>query len=377
MTASLTFHPLGNADCTRLDLADGQKILIDYADMRNDDDPYDKRVDLPHELKTDLRAAERDHFDVVCFTHLDADHCLGSSDFFHFDHAAKYQGGGRIKIRELWVPAAAILEDGCEDCARVIRQEARYRLKQGKGIRVFSRPAQLEKWLNDNGLTLASRAHLIVDAGQTVPGFSKFGPEQVEFFIHSPFAWRQNETEVVDRNQDSVVFQATFIEGRRETRALFMSDIDCDTIDQIVTTTKRHKREDRLLWDILKVPHHCSYTAIGWDKGDDETVPTKNVKWLYETQGQPRHVMMSTSKSLPTKGSAEDKDVQPPHRQAGNYYKEVAYAADGQFKVIMDLPSASRPKPSTIEITARGAQLLLVSATVGSANIISTPARAG
>ena len=32
MTAKLTFHPLGNADCTRIDLADGRKILLDYAD---------------------------------------------------------------------------------------------------------------------------------------------------------------------------------------------------------------------------------------------------------------------------------------------------------------------------------------------------------
>ncbi len=377
MTAKLTFHPLGNADCTRIDLADGRKMLVDYADMRNDDDPYDKRIDLPAELKADLRAAGRDYFDVVCFTHLDNDHCCGASAFFWMEHAAKYQGDGRIKMRELWVPAAAILEDGCEDCARVIRQEARYRLKQGYGIRIFSRPGHLEKWLNDNGLTLESRAHLIVDAGKTVPGFSKFGPEQVEFFIHSPFAWRLNEYEVIDRNQDSVVFQATFREGGRETFALFMSDIHADTIDEIVSTTRRHNRDERLLWDVFKIPHHCSYTAIGWDKGADETAPTDNVKWLCETQGRERHIMVSTSKPMPLKGTDEDADVQPPHRQAGNYYKGVAYRADGTFKVTMESPSPSKPKPLSIEVTSRGAQLLTVSAVAGAASIISTPARAG
>jgi hypothetical protein len=45
----LTFHPLGNADCTRFDLADGKKMLVDYADMRNPDDPWDRRIDLPAE----------------------------------------------------------------------------------------------------------------------------------------------------------------------------------------------------------------------------------------------------------------------------------------------------------------------------------------
>lgn len=377
MTATLTFHPLGNADCTRIDLADGRKVLIDYADMRNDNDPNDKRVDLPSELLADMRAAKRDAYDVVVFTHLDDDHCCGAGDFFWLEHALKYQGDGRPKIEELWVPAAAITEDGCEDSARIIRQEARHRLKKGEGIRVFSRPAHLKKWLEDNGLTLESRAHLINDAGQYVPTFSKFASERVQFFIHSPHAWRQNANEVIDRNQDSIVFQATFLEGGRETYALFMSDIDHESIAQIVETTKRHGNEDRLLWDIFKIPHHCSYTAIGPDKGDDETYPVQQVAWLCEEQGRDLCTMMSTSWSTPIKGTLDDADVQPPHRQAAAYYKRVARGKDGLFKVVMDLPSSSNPKPSKIEITDRGARLLSVSATVGAASIISTPARAG
>ncbi len=377
MTAKLTFHPLGDADCTRIDLADDRKMLVDFADMRNSADPTDKRIDLPTELKNDLRAAKRDDYDVVAYTHLDDDHTCGSSEFFWMDYAKEYQGEGRIKIKELWVPAGAILEDGLDDCARVIRQEARHRLRKGYGIRVFSRPTKLKAWLEAQGISLESRAHLITDAGQFVPGYSMFGPERVQFFIHAPFGWRQNETEVIDRNQNSIVFQATFLEGGRETRALFMSDINHDSIEQIVKTSKKHGNQERLLWDIFKIPHHCSYTAIGPDKGVDETKPTDEVKWLCETQGQARCILMSTSWSIPVKGSADDADVQPPHRQAAAYYKRVANSKDGQFKVVMDLPSASKPKPTTIEITERGARLLTISATVGAASIISTPARAG
>jgi len=377
MTATLTFHPLGNADCTRIDFANGQKMLLDYADMRNPNDPSDKRIDLPDALKADLRAAKRDSYDVVCFTHLDDDHCCGAGEFFWLDHAAKYQGEGRIKIKELWVPAAAILEDGCQDSARIIRQEARHRLRQGHGIRVFSRPKKLKDWLEKQGLSLEARQHLITDAGSYVPGYSKYGQEQVEFFIHSPFGWRQDDNGIIDRNQDSVVFQATFLENGRETYALFMSDIDRDSIDQMVKTTKRHGNEDRLLWDIFKIPHHCSYTAIGWEKGEDKTQPTEDVAWLCETQGRERHVMVSTSKPMPVKGSAEDEDVQPPHRQAGNYYKAVARDADGSFKVTMETPSIVKPKPIQIEITDRGARLLTISAVAGAAIVVSAPARAG
>jgi hypothetical protein len=346
MSCKLTFHPLGNGDCTRIDLADGKKLLIDYADMRNSADPLDGRIDLPQELRKDLRGAERDYYDVVCFTHLDDDHCCASGEFFWLEHALKkYQGEGRTKIRELWVPAAAILEDGCEDSARIVRQEARHRLKTGSGIRVFSRPEKLRAWLEANDLWLDTRAHLITDAGQYVPGFSTAGPERAAFLIHSPFGWRQDDNGIVDRNQDSIVFQTTFLEGDRETYALFMSDIDHDSIEQIAATTKRYQRDDRLLWDVFKIPHHCSYTAVGPTKGDYETEPTKQVEWLCETQGRKRSILMSTSWSIPTEGSDDDKDVQPPHRQAAAYYKRVAGKKDGQFQVTMDLPSANKPRP--------------------------------
>jgi len=123
----LRFFPLGNADCCRIDLEGGEKILFDYADTRCADDSTDLRIDLPGELRQDLKNANRDHYEVVAFTHLDTDHICGSSQFFYFEHATKYQSADRINIRDLWVPAAAIIEEGCEDEDRIIRAEARYR----------------------------------------------------------------------------------------------------------------------------------------------------------------------------------------------------------------------------------------------------------
>lgn len=164
---TITFYPIGNADCYRIELTNGEKLLFDYADERSADDPSDKRIDLPAALRDDLAAAKRDDYDVVGFTHLDNDHVCGAGAFFEFRHAAKYQGDGRIKIRELWVPAFAIVEtknDLCED-GKIIQAEARYRLIRGDGVRVFSRPETLEAWLKTQGLTLDARRHLITDAG--------------------------------------------------------------------------------------------------------------------------------------------------------------------------------------------------------------------
>lgn len=376
MSAKLTCFPVGNGDSTRIDLASGKKVLVDYANYHDPDDQFEARMDLPNELKKDLRASNRDYFDVVAFTHLDDDHIHGFSDFFHLDFAATYQTAGRTKILTLWVPAAAITEEGLTGEARTLRDEARYRLKKGKGIRVFSRPEKLRDWLAKEGIKLEDRAHLITDAGKVAPEFSKTSADKAEFFIHSPFAWRLDDNTVEDRNGDSLCFQVTFVEGGRETRALFFADTDHECLSQIVQTTQRHEREETLEWDIYKTPHHSSYKSIGPDKGVDKTEPVDDVRWLLEEQRHDGGILISSCEPIPVNGSEEDEDAQPPHRQAHNYYKDVAKGCDGVIRVTMEWPSKQKPKPTVVDITSWGATL--ITAVPAAASVVTAePARAG
>jgi hypothetical protein len=126
----------------------------------------------------------------------------------------------------------------------------------------------------------------------------------------------------------------------------------------------------------MKLFHHCSYLSLGPDRGKDETVAVPEVKWLFETQGREGCLIISPSDPIPSKGSEEDKSDQPPHRQAAAHHRRVANDKDGDFKVTMETPSVSRPKPLVIEITASGVSLLLAAPTaIGIAT--SKPARAG
>jgi len=77
----VTFYPLGCADTSLIEFQDGRRMLVDYAHRRSGDN--DKRCDLPALLKVDLKSAKRSDYAVVAFTHLDADHCFKSSEFFH------------------------------------------------------------------------------------------------------------------------------------------------------------------------------------------------------------------------------------------------------------------------------------------------------
>jgi len=372
----MTFYPLGCADCCRIDLENGKKLLFDYADMRNPDDKFDLRWDLPGDLRRDLESAKRNYYDIVAFTHLDEDHYKGASDFFWLEHDKKYQDDKRIKITTLWVPAAILTETGPDnEEARIIQRETQHRFKAGKGIRVFSRPERLREWCVKNKIKLEDRIGLICDAGRLAPEFTKEN-DGVEFFVHSPFARRLNDREVEDRNNDSLVMQAVFVVNAVETKALLMADVDHTVIADIVEITRDvKKRPERLEWDIMKLPHHCSYKAIGPEKGDDKTKPVDQVKWLCETQREENSMIVSTSDPIPVKGSEEDKDDYPPHREAANYYKEVV--GDDNFLVTMEFPRKSSPKPIVIKIDGSKATLEKLSLS-GVAAITSAPApRAG
>jgi ribonuclease BN (tRNA processing enzyme) len=373
MSATITFYPLGNADSSLLTLADGKSLLFDFADVGKSKGS-EVGIDLADEIRRDLRKNGKHGLAVLCFTHLDSDHTFGADETFWLSYNTSYQSNDRIKFDELWVPAAAILETNLEEPAAIaVQKEAKHRLKNGEGIKVFSTPKALETWLGSNGTSLAQRSHCIVNAGESVPGYRVDGPSKADFFVHCPLSWVQDGDGDVIRNEHSIVLQAILREGGRDTRLLLGSDIDSETLTRIVNSTQRHKNDERLEWDILHLFHHCSYKALNRDdRGIDKTMPVEKVAWLMETQGQDRSIVISPSEPIPAKGSSKD-DKQPPHRQAAAYYIALQNSRKAQFEVTMDDPK----KPLMVSITASGAALgLSTPATAGSSST-SKPMRAG
>lgn len=370
---TLTIYNLGNADCCRIDLANGQKLLFDYAKCRNTDDASDLRVDLEAELRRDLRATGRSYYDVVAFTHADNDHIVGASDFFYLEHNKQYQSDDRIKITDMWVPYALVTEEDLDGDAAILQAEARFRLIQGTGIHVFSRSDRLEDWFKQKDIAHNDWANLIVDAGTCVNTFTK-EKNGVEFFAHSPFA-DYTDAGYIERNERSLVVQATFDVGNTypDVRVILAGDAPCDVLRELVMKTKLHGNQARLEWDVFKIPHHCSYLSLSAEKGKDITVPESEIQWLYE-QGADGSIIISSSKPIPT----SDDDPQPPHRQAANYYRKRAEGIpEGEFIVTMEHPKASRPEPLVITLGKDGAKVKKIAA-VASIAVTGRPApRAG
>lgn len=362
--AQLTFYPIGNADCTLIELNDRRTLLIDYCHRKNRDDG---RIELDETLRQALKRQERDYFDIVAFTHADDDHVHGAEEFFYFDHAKKYQSDNRAKIHELWVPACFILDDDPSKAARTIRQEARYRFCEGYGIKVFGEPETLESWLHLRGYDIVARRHLIARAGRSLPEFSSFNGG-VEIFPHSPFSMRMAEDNS-NRNGNSIVLHLTFFEDDHQMRCMMGGDAEADTWIDIVVVTTWHKNDERLIWDLFHISHHCSYTGLANEKGKHKTEPYSEVKHLFQ-QGNQGAILVSPSQKIPT----VDTD-QPPHRQTAEFYRAIAAENEGQFIVTMDWPLGTQnPIPLVIETSQYGFTVKKSASSIsGSSAVTSRP----
>lgn len=378
MAHRIIFYPVGNGDTSQIILENGKRILMDYRHRKKTEEGEGPEINLKAHLKQELKDAGRDSFDVVAFTHADADHIENSTEFFELRHAAKYQGNGRIKIDTLWVPAAMVLETGTngqQSSEFVIwRQEARHRLKEGKGIRVFSKPEKLKDWLEENGLTLESRRHLITDAGQLAPEFD-IDADGVEFFCHSPFIKHVDEGDDL-RNAASLIFNVRFRKNGTDYDYLAVGDSEWSVLEDIVTTTKAHGNMGRLAWDLHNIPHHCSYLALSDEKGESETTPKPLVEEILLSGKEGAYIVSSSCPILDTKEGREQ--TQPPHIQAKKCYETYRKKTGGaKFLVTMEEPNATKPEPLEFKVDNQGLSLARAAASAASI-IISKPApRAG
>lgn len=360
MSQKITFYPLGNAETVLLELSNGKKLLMDYAATRTDD-AGDKRYDITTALK------KHKSFDVVMFSHAHDDHVKGAKDFFEFDHADKYKGDGRVQIKELWVSSAFVLDSNvCED-ARVIRQEARHRLKNGYGIKVFAEPDKLDQWLEDNGLSTDDSENSIIHAGTLlINAYHSLGDE-LEVFVHAPFS--EDSDEVEDRNDPSIVLQLRLANFSRTTTILITGDTSHEILDKIVERSENGGNENYLYWDIYDVPHHCSHTGLADERGDKITETSDNIKRLLSDYSQQNSVMIASCRAFSDVG--ED-DTQPPHYQARDAY--IEYSGGKEFFTTMEYPNERNPQPLVYEIDFHGITRKVITASP----IITSPApRAG
>ena len=287
-----------------------------------------------------------------------ADHYGGFSNFFWLDHAQIYQGSDRRKFTELWVPDSMIWETGITGEGRILRDEARYRLIDKRSdIKIFGESDSLKEFIENSGKAKYEDVkHLIFRPGDVINDFNGF-----ELFIHSPHSWKTEEDE--NKNNKCIVVQADFrIDNESVAKAIFGSDAEADAWSSIYSSSENNGNLDRMEFDVFKISHHCSHSALNKDeKGDLITDPIENVKKMFEDQGQEKCKLIASCKKIPSKNKRNEPG--PPHYQGAEYYRKLAGDKNGQFEVTMEQPmGANNRNPVIVEITKFGPRLILASA---------------
>jgi len=376
---TVKFYPVGNGDSSQIILENGKRILFDYRHKKSAENNEGPEINLFQTLHNELEEAGRDYFDVVAFTHGDKDHIENSSDFFWFEYKKEFQSEERVKIKELWVPAALIIEELTKDQLSTElaywQKEARHRLMQGRGIRVFSKPDKLKNWLRSKRLTVEERQHLVVDAGKVVDTFS-LKNDGVEFFCHSPFIKHVDEGDDI-RNGAALIFNVRFKAGQEFYDYFCVGDSTCDVLEDIVTISKNKGRPDRLKWDLYSIPHHCSHHALNPEKGREKTEPIDKVKELLRS-GKEGGYMLCSSQEIVNDNTGYAQKM-PPHIQAKNTYEELLREVDGcRLIVTMEESPTNKPQPIIFNIQPTGIFLESMAVTSGAAALTARPAlRAG
>lgn len=341
----MTLFPVGNGDTTLLQF-ESNWMLIDFCHLKVAEDDDDKRIDLKSALTSLLDEAGRDAIDVVAITHCHNDHAAGFEEFFYLEHDDKYETDGRVHIGELWVPAAFIVTEGLTGAAALVQREARYRLQMGQGVRVFSAPEEFEDWVkHEPELTLDDIQTLITHAGDLVPGFDDPVGE-VQVFVHAPFS-QDFDPEGEDHNGSSLVLHLTVLPAGAAVGVMMGADAEWEVWQKVVEMSEGNNPE-RLDWDIFKVAHHCSYSALAEEAGEGTTKPVDEVAELFERHGD-GCIIVATCNVI-------DSENTPPHSETAAYYRSIADNVDG-FLVTMEYPKADAPEPIVINIGDDGPAL--------------------
>ncbi len=354
----LKFYPVDNGDTTIISLTDETKILIDCKIREEKESSDGNRIyDVKKDLLSLLRKEnEISHLDLFIVTHPDKDHLLGFDKNFYKGDPSKYNDENRktdeIIIDELWITSMAF-NSVTNDEAKSLKKEAERRrklwdenypekIKPGNRIRMigYDGDKKFENVPNSIPGEILNKIN-----GKTIDNF--------EFFIHSPFKKSLiSATAEKDKNYSSIVMQARFKINQSDSNwscfFLFGGDADHNIWAEILKKSEANNNKEKLNWDIIMSPHHCSWTFFNdvpyADPAENKTPKASSLKILdYRRDGG--RVITSCKVIV-------NNDDNPPHYQAKQQY--LKKVSTSEFLNTAVEPNEKQPEPIVFEITNSG-----------------------
>ncbi|GAA3908765.1 hypothetical protein GCM10023084_71210 [Streptomyces lacrimifluminis] len=337
----VVFWPVGTGDSTTIVLGGNLVVQVDLRDMKaaDEDDAVVAAVIDRLEETLPQPDGKTPYLAVFALTHADSDHCCGFGDLLE----------SSILIGEIWATPRLwreLSEDKpmCEDAQRFQDEVERRVDATLKAVKAGKEPASGDRVRiigYDEDRELHSYAEL-PDEYFTFPGdvITQLDGEDVadrfEAFVHAPF----KDNCAGDRNDTSLALQVQLkADDGTAGRLLFLGDLAYPIIKMIFENSEAAGNSDRVEWDVLLSPHHCSKKAMYAEGEDGEEELKQDVLDKVQAHASPDARVIASS--LPFRDK-DEKGNNPPHLLARNAYESIT---DYTVLCTGEYPSKDEPRP--------------------------------
>jgi beta-lactamase superfamily II metal-dependent hydrolase len=334
----LVFWPVGTGDSTTIVIDAEHVVQVDLHDMAMADDDEAVVAAVVDRLVEVLPQRNgKPYLAAFILTHADQDHCLGFGDLLD-----------KVTIGELWATPRLWREYTDKDLplcadAEAFHKEAKRRVAatetavaigrtpaSGDRIRVVGYDTDHDKHaysdLPNEYLSYPGEAVSTIDGDDVTDHF--------EAFIHAPF----KDDCAAERNDTSLALQITLTDDDgRDGHALLLGDLAYETIKKIFEYSEYAERPERLAWEVLLAPHHCSKKVMYVTEGGQEVLKQDVLDLLERHASEPAVVVVSSAEFPPSNKVGDN----PPHLLARSRYEEIA----SEVICTGEYPESDVPRP--------------------------------
>ena len=359
MIATLSFFPVCNGDMTLVETEEGHKILIDINIRAAADDPDDDTPDVAAKLRDKLSRDAEGHLyvDALLVSHPDEDHCRGLRKHFHLGSPDDWsKTADKIFIRELWSSPmvfrrASRHHNLCDD-AKACNTEARRRVRKfrespqsvddGNRILILGE--------DENGKTDGLQ-NILVRVDQEFSRINGRIDQSMKALLLAPLPTDDDgDEELLSKNNSSTILRFSLSGDGVHDKCRFLTGGDAE-VAVWEKLWQRHKHHpERLSYDILQAPHHCSWHSLSHDSwsewGEDAEVSEDARNAL--SQVKDGATIIASSKPI------KDDDDDPPCIRAKQEYMDIVNDVGGSFKCVGEHPSEKSSDVMEIEIGKHG-----------------------
>jgi hypothetical protein len=330
MAGSITLYPVANGDMTLIRLDNGQTILIDIHIRGAADDPNDDTPDVAQDLRDRLDHDDEGHLYVDAFllSHPHEDHITGLQNHFHLGPPEDWKKkDDKILIREMWsspVVFRRVDENGenlCDD-AKAWRTEARRRVQRfrddgfetDEGDRILIMGEDIDGKTDDI-------LDIVVKLNDAFSVCNRLDDTVFEARLLGPLPPIDDDDEdTLRHNQSSVILQVSLAGGGVADKCRLLTGGDAEVaIWNRLWNEHGADNADWFTYDILRVPHHCSWRSLSYDRWSELGEAVEVDEPARNALSQTRKGAVIVASCKPIKAD----DDNPPHERAKREYLDI------------------------------------------------------